>query len=494
MMAKKKNKIIKVNREELDLIVAEEKATTPSEIRKVILPFIRKKKKNMITASDKIVSYFLRKYRILTLSDTGVIFIYNTGVYNPNGMEILSKEIELILIEYCNNHWVNEIIGRLKRITLRNRDTIQEPAERICLLNGILNINTMQIEAHNPDIIFFSKVPVNFIPLTDCPRIKKFLSEIADKEGVILLQEVAGYCLYKCYFIQKAIMLVGGGANGKSTYANLLRVFLGRENVSSVSLQRLTNNRFSVASLFGKLANIHPDLSSKAITESSMFKSLVGEDAVTGEKKFKDEFSFINYAKLIFSANAIPKTPEDNLAYFRRWIILVFQNKFLENANKKILNELTTPEELSGFLNFALEGLKRLLENKDFSFNKSVEEVREQYIRMSDSVGALIMDAILIDPEKYVRKKDLYAIYCDYCRKMKYPIEAENSFHRELQKQIRVEDYRPVKFNDKGERERPQCWKGIYPNRETLTKLGINPDILDKDDLTGGQDSQGSQG
>jgi hypothetical protein len=112
-----------------------------------------------------------------------------------------------------------------------------------------------------------------------------------------------------------------------------------------------------------------------------------------------------------------------------------------------------------------------LLEKGDFSINKSVEQVRDQYIRISDSVGAFNMDKILILPDKYVVKKELYLAYCDYCRGNGYPIEAENTFHRELIKKIRVEDYRPL-LNRNGKQERVQCWRGI----------GINPDKADDPD------------
>ena len=143
-----------------------------------------------------------------------------------------------------------------------------------------------------------------------------------------MLQEIIGYCLYKGYPIQKAIMLVGSGSNGKSVFIQLLQHFLGVYHCASNSLQKLAVNRFSLSSLHGKLANLFADLSSSSLSDTSIFKMLTGGDLIQAEKKFKDEFSFTNYAKLIFSANAIPKSPDDSDAFFRRWIIIVFPFKF----------------------------------------------------------------------------------------------------------------------------------------------------------------------
>jgi len=439
-----------------------------------------------------IAEYFTEKYSLITFADTEEIYIYMGGVYIPRGIEILKKEIQNVLQDYCKLYLVNEILGHVKRWTLKNRTEIKEPIDKICLLNGVLNLDDLAILEHSPDLFFFNKIPVRYVKELNCPKIEKFLKQIVKEGDIQLLQEFAGYCLYKDYFIHKAFMLVGVGANGKSTFLNLMKFFL----------ERLSHNRFSISSIFGKLANVFADLSSQALRETSIFKMLVGQDLVPAEKKFKDEFFFVNYGKLIFSTNQIPKSPEYTDAFFRRWIIINFPNQFLQNANKKIIKELTTSEELSGFLNFALEGLRRLLTNSDFSATKSIEETREQYIRMSDSVGAFIMDKIEISPENYEIKKKLYTAYSDYCREKSYPIESENIFHKELQKKIRIEDYRPsVQIN--GKLERPPAWNGIKLNINTKNSLdnadnhdtnngNVNPvnDVKAKNHLKNSSDKQ----
>jgi len=72
-------------------------------------------------------------------------------------------------------------------------------------------------------------------------------------------------------------------------------------------------------------------------------------------------FPFVNRAKLTFSCNVVPEVYEDTTAFFRRWIIIQFPHTFdSAKADKDLPKKLTTAEEFSGILNFALEGLNRL--------------------------------------------------------------------------------------------------------------------------------------
>lgn len=452
---------IKESSKELLKEIPEEK--TLLKLREKLIAFSEDSKGNLKFNKQisifNISNYFLNNYNLFTFSDSNEIFIYSNGIYEENE-KFISGFSNKILNLHSSTHAINEIINFIKRASYEKREKLIEPENKICLENGILNLKTLELENFSPDLVFFNKIPVKFDKNADCPSINKFLDEIVEEDDKKVLIEFTGFCLLKNYSIQKSFMLVGGGANGKSLFLRLLKRFLGKKNVCSIPLQRLENNRFSLSSLFGKLANIFADLPSKALEGTSIFKMLTGEDLIPAEKKFKDEFFFENYAKMIFSANQIPKSPENTDAFFRRWIIVNFPNQFLgKNADKSLIKNLTTPQELSGLLNLAIEGLKNILSQGDFSCEENIKKTRETYIRLSDSIGSFIMDKILISPEDFIEKKKLYTRYCDYCRKNKMPVEAENYFHKELQAKIRIEDYRPSLDN-----KRVQCWRGIKLN------------------------------
>ena len=117
--------------------------------------------------------------------------------------------------------------------------------------------------------------------------------------------------LWREYKFHKWLLLNGSGRNGKGVTTNLVTALLGKQNVSSESLQRLLGRVFSPAQLYGKLANIDADLSKDMLGNTGLLKKITGGDRITVEKKFKNPFDANIVAKIIFSANEIPKTSDE---------------------------------------------------------------------------------------------------------------------------------------------------------------------------------------
>ena len=173
--------------------------------------------------------------------------------------------------------------------------------------------------------------------------------------------------------------------------------------------------------LFGKLANVCGDLSPDALQGTGMFKQLTGGDTIDAEIKFGGRIKFCNFAKMIFSTNQMPVNKDDTPAFFDRWTIISFPNKFRnsELEDKTLISRLTADRELSGLFNLALKGLKRLLNNSRFSNHKSTEEIRNYYIRLTNPQHAFVMDMLEVSPEDWIEKKVLYQKYIEYCRNNK---------------------------------------------------------------------------
>ncbi|MEM3550837.1 MAG: phage/plasmid primase, P4 family, partial [Candidatus Bathyarchaeia archaeon] len=398
----------------------------------------------------------LREYHFVTMKDTDVVYVFDDGYYQPYGEILIKVECKKRLGREYRKNRALEVIDYIKCSTYMNRR--EEPPNLIPLANGVLDVETMMLKPYTPDLMFFNKLPVKYDPSAKCPNIEKFLQEItATKQDVDILLEVIGFCLYREYVIAKALMLVGGGSNGKSSFLNLVKTFLGKENVSGRSLQDLEENRFAKADLHHKLANIYADLPDKALFRTGTFKMLTGRDLITAEHKFQNSFTFENYAKLLFSANKVPEAYDDTDAFFRRWLIIVFPNQFVnDKADPYLLKKLTTPEELSGLLNLALQALKRLLEKGQFSYSKTTEEIREDYIRKSSPIAAFVMDCLEVDSDAFIVKKELYNAFAEYCRVKNLPAVTQDTFYKNLPQHVNVVDYRPKLEND-----RPPSMKGI---------------------------------
>ena len=253
---------------------------------------------------------------------------------------------------------------------------------------------------------------IDYIAGADCPRIKKFISEIVPPDVEATLYEMVGYLCTADITAQKAFLLVGDGANGKTTFLNTITAMLGSRNVCPIPLQKLTNDRFAKAGLYGKLANIAGDISSERLTEASEFKALVGGDIQLGEHKYGHPFPFRPFARHLFSINQMFESSDTGYAFLRRWVVIPFPNKF---GVADMDTKLQTPAELSGFFNLALEAWRNA--GGQFILGKSVTEAGKEFHQSIDPVVCFSEEKTIqgAAEEYQVEKPRLYQIYRQWC-------------------------------------------------------------------------------
>ena len=367
------------------------------------------------------------KYMFKTLNDTEEVLYYEDGYYHFRAESVIRAECEKTFGRlHISTYQVNEITNHVRRSTYIDRKELNDPWI-LNLKNGVYNVKNFEFSPHTPRLLSTIRIPLTYEPNATCPRIEKFISEIVYSEHVSLIKEMIGYCLYHGYPHQNWFLLHGEGANAKSSLLKLIVQFLGGDNVSSIGLQDL-NQRFASANLYAKSANIVADLSDADLKRTSMLKQLTGGDLITGEQKFKSIFTYFNFAKLIYSCNKVPLTEDKSNAFFRRVIFIPFPNTFVgKNADKNILDKLTTEEELSGLLNIAIAGLKRVM-NGGFTGSLTAEENEEVYERASNPVYGFFHDWCEVNVEEYTPKTELYGAYCSYCKEKKVIAFSEKKF------------------------------------------------------------------
>jgi phage/plasmid primase, P4 family, C-terminal domain len=406
----------------------------------------------------RLVDEINKSCTIITTKDNQEMFYYSGGVYHEGAEFMVRRVIQDILGEENTTFRSNEVVYQLKCKTAVDRESIDSDKYLINLKNGIFDLENNKLIKHSENILSLCQLPIKYDKKAKCPKINKFFKQIVRKEDIPVLEEMFGYCLWKDYHIQTSFILEGTGANGKSTYLNLLGTFLGKNNVSHVTLQDLCSRRFSLANVYKKLANTSIDLPNTKIMETGLFKSLTGGDPVQAEKKFKALFNFVNFAKMIFSANEIPESKDMTPAFFRRMRIIEFPNVFEhKKANKHLLEELTTPEELSGLFNVALKGLKRLIEKGEFTGTPTTIDLENIYKRRSSSVACFAMDMLERDPYGAVGKHEMYTTYVEYCRLENKIEKPSNIFGRDLPRYISTSVGRQTIAGE----ERTPCWLGI---------------------------------
>jgi len=436
-------------------------------------------KKQFGEATELLVEEIMSHNYIYTTKEDKAceMWIYSEGIYIPNGESCVKEQVRQIMKDNYSEWLSNQVISKIRIDTFidsseffKDNMTYEVPVE-----NGILDVLNIELRPFTPKRIFFSKFPVKYDEGATCPKIDEFLSDVlTSTDDKDVFYEMAGFGLVKEYFLEKAFMFVGNGRNGKGKSIELLKKLVGVNNTSSVPLSAITSESPFVQSLWRRHFNLAGDISSRDLKETAMFKQLTGRDPISANRKYKNIIEFTNYAKMVFACNELPRVYDYSDGFWERWVLLEFPYKFvdkvvydkLNNEEKtyckikdpNIIKKIATEEEMSGFLNMAILGLQRLMKNKKFSYTFGTNEVKNKWIRMSDSFMAFCMDNIEEAYDCVLSKKLLRRKYKEYCDDYKVKGVSDRSIKASLQEMFGVtEEFSQI--GGLGPQE--HCWSGI---------------------------------
>lgn len=288
----------------------------------------------------------------------------------------------------------------------------------INLLNGTFEITDgiQGLREEKREDFMKYQLPFEYDPNAKCPLFLEYLNRVLpDEDCQKVLAEYIGYLFTNGLKLEKALILYGGGANGKSVFFEVINAILGEENICSYSLQSLTkDDSYQRAELSNKLVNYASEINGKL--EASNFKLLVSGEPIQARQIYGRPFTMRNYGKLIFNCNELPRETEQTNAFFRRFTIIPFTVTIPESEQDPELAKKIISNELGGVFNWILEGLKRIIHQKKFTQSVLVNEEVKTYRKESDSV------AIFVDEENYIPAfneniplKLMYGEYKTYC-------------------------------------------------------------------------------
>ncbi len=386
------------------------------------------------------------------------LLVYQNGVFG-NGQKLARSFAYGELGDRVKSEYIIEAIELLKERTKTSEDQLNPKVlSLVNVENGMLDWQTGKLLPHSADYLSTFQIHASWNPDVKSPVVDQFLRDVFPEDALPLAEELLGHLLLPTTRHQKAFMLLGSGANGKSTFLNLLASFLGAEHISRISLQDLCGNRFALAELQGKLTNIYPDLPSKALEQTDTFKAIVTGDSIKAERKFQHPFNIKPIARLLFSANELPRSNDSTYAFFRRWVIIPFCNVFDGNkADKNILEKLTTAEGKSALLNKAIEGLKRLEERQGFSECPSILKTTEQYRKQCDSAYEYIQERLERRVGTKLSKDEVYRNYRAWCMDRGIYQVGQTSFNTKLVDTLGVKESRPTTADGK----RLRVWEEV---------------------------------
>ena len=313
-------------------------------------------------------------------------------------------------------------------------------ARYICFKNGVLDVKTGELSEHSPDYVLLNKIPHDYDPEAYSEVCDRTLDKISchDPEVRALLEEVAGYTMYRRNELRKAFILIGDKANGKSTFFDMINTMLGSMNTTALDLKELSD-RFKTAEAAGKLAIIGDDIGDEFIPNPSIFKKLVSGDRINVERKGKDPFDFDNYSKLLFSANNIPRIKDKSGAVIDRLIIVPFRATFSPDDpdfDPDIKYKLRSEESIKYLIRIGINALSNVLERKRFTVSESMQKELKEYEENNNPILLFFAEDPNITDEPTSK---VYRKYSEFCRSNGFQPISNIEFSKQVWKQYKVD-------------------------------------------------------
>lgn len=430
-----------------------------------------------------------------------VLYVYDAdaGVYEPRGQAFVSNRLERAAGDYNTNQVTNEIVGKIKRMTIERGPAFERDPHRIAVANGILNLHTGDLDPFSPAEYHRQKLEVAWNPDAGEPTaIDEFLHDIVEDSDVATLYRLIAHTVYKEYVGEKAAILIGSGQNGKSVFLDVIEQFLGSYNVAHRELQDFDDDGFAANNLEGKLANLATEIGEQQLRDTTMFKKLTGRDTMDAPVKFEKPLTFENYATLMFATNEMPVFGQDNHAVWRRWVYVDFPYTFDATdptakdpePKKLLMRRLTAERELEALLVRCQQEIQRWHEDPHTEFFADAmapDEVRDKMKKAAEPVYNFASTCLDVgDPEDtFVEKSVVRAAYRAYADEEDLPTLPENTFGEQL---VSLRDF-PI---DPGQRRvdgsRTRVYEGIELSSRGRQVLGV--DETDDDDQQQVDDAQ----
>lgn len=235
---------------------------------------------------------------------------------------------------------------------------------------------------------------------------------VSDKKDLrFIVEELLGHILMTSGFPHKVFFLVGSsGANGKSTFLEMLNAFIGDLGLN-LALEQF-NDQTSVMELEGKLVNVGDDIDAGYMEKSMNFKTLASGNTIMVRPIYSKPYKLKNKATLIFTANEMPTFKDKSGGIARRIVVIPCENK-VKKADPKIDEKLSTDNAKSYLLNIALNAMQRINDNGgQLSSSETVAKVTEEYFVESDTIlGYIAQDGV----DENLTAKGVYDEYLKFC-------------------------------------------------------------------------------
>lgn len=382
---------------------------------------------------NEIAQELLKNNHIVVYENS--LYIYKDGVYIDDENYIYTKIIDIC--KEANTSLRKEVYNYL--LLIAPKAEFRKNTNIVNFKNALFDMDTKQILPHTPENFSINQINVN-IKKSVIPNVSvdNFLDSITcyNSERKKAILEMIGYSMTTSIKMQRSFVLYGKTAgNGKSTLLQLIEAVIGKNNISHVTMHDLSNNKFSIVEIRGKLVNISSEMTKEFLKDISIFKELVTGDMIAVEEKFKSRQNIKPYAKLIFTANELPKVSDTTNGYYRRLFIIPFEAEFTEQEKANFnFNELLKEEALEYLAYIAINSYCNI--KNSFANETESMKIVELYKIENNNVLSYLKDADnikLLTRNSNIRyKREVYEDYKLYCKNNGLSAKGRNNFYKEV--------------------------------------------------------------
>lgn len=309
---------------------------------------------------------------------------------------------------------------------------------QITFRNGILNISTMILMPHTPNV--YNTVYIDYNYEEDAifsKSIDTFFNTLSgfDDDLKTLLYEIVGCCLIRKNLFSKFFLCCGQGQTGKSSYLRLIKNLVGKHNASFLSINDL-EEKFGPIDLHNKLVNLGDDVP-YYLKETATLKKLVTGEEFLADQKYKQPINFENFATLIFTTNKLPEVSDKSTGFYRRLMIIELNNK-ITKPDMFFFDRLTDAD-YEYLLSKAISAVTKAIKNGKLTSYDGAEEKLEKYRREQSATLSFLTDMTYNRDNLY--KKPCMVVYKEfeqYCRDVGLKVVKKTNFDSELCRELNM--------------------------------------------------------
>lgn len=326
-------------------------------------------------------------------------------------------------------------------------------------LNGTLDLKKRELRPHSADDLLTMVSGVKYDPEAGSETFENFLLEVmsGDAETATYVQKVLGYCLTgdtseECFFTLYGATTRNGKSTLLETFLRLLGDYGRSAKPETFALKHNPNGSGpseDLARLAGARMVSVSEVPRGMHLDASLMKTITGGDTITARFLCENSFEYRPQFKQIFNTNWLPTASDVTLFSSDRVRIIPFERHFKEEERDKTLKaRLSTPESLSGILNWCLDGLK-MWQKTNLEPSTAVKNSTSQYQLESDKIAQFIHEEMEAGPEYEIRTSEAYAQYTYWCSLNGYHRESNRTWMADMRRLVNIERRRPRTGEDK---------------------------------------------